>query len=108
MNPALDLLYRLVALAVCVYCARKAWLGYVERRILFVSGDWLDWSRWSRQVFDRDTMPIRYLDADGRHGLRRAAMRRRCDHRGAAERLKRALVSRDAGCTDDETVLKQS
>lgn len=60
MNPALDLLYRLVALAVCVYCARKAWLGFVERKIMFVSDDWLDWSRWSRQVFYRDTMPIRY------------------------------------------------
>lgn len=60
MNAALDLLYRLVALAVCVYCARKAWLGYVERKILFVSDDWLDWSRWSRQEFDRDTMAIRY------------------------------------------------
>ncbi|MET3907635.1 hypothetical protein ABID59_001976 [Bradyrhizobium sp. S3.3.6] len=31
-----------------------------SERILFVSDDWLDWSRWSRQVFDRDTMPIRY------------------------------------------------
>ena len=60
MNPALDLLYRLVAIGLCIYFARKAWLGYVERKILFVSDDWLDWSRWSRQVFDRDTMPIRY------------------------------------------------
>jgi hypothetical protein len=53
-------LYRLVALAVCVYCARKAWLGYVEGKILFVSDDWRDWSRRSRQVFYRDAMPIRY------------------------------------------------
>lgn len=60
MNPALDLLYRLGALALCIYCARKAWLGYVEGRILFVSDDWLDWSRWSRQEFHRDTMPVRY------------------------------------------------
>ena len=61
MNPALDLLYRLAMIALSIYCARKAWYGYVERKILFVSGDWLGWSsRWSRQVFDRDTMPIRY------------------------------------------------
>ena len=60
MNPALDLGYRLVALAVCVYCGRKVWYGFVERKILFVSDDWFDWSRWSRQVFYRDTMPIRY------------------------------------------------
>jgi hypothetical protein len=60
MNPALDLAYRLVALAVCVYFVRKTWYGYVERKILFVSDDWWDWSRWSRQVFYRDTMPIWY------------------------------------------------
>jgi hypothetical protein len=60
MNPALDLLYRLAAIGISVYFARKAWYGYVERKILFVSDDWLDWSRWSRQEFDRDTMPIRY------------------------------------------------
>ena len=60
MTPLLDLGYRLVAMAVCVYCGRKAWVGLVERKIAFVSDDWLDWSGWSRQVFDRDTMPIRY------------------------------------------------
>ncbi|MET4070374.1 hypothetical protein ABID58_005178 [Bradyrhizobium sp. S3.2.6] len=60
MNPALDLLYHVAAIGISIYCARKAWYGYVERKILFVSDDWLDWSRWSRQVFDRDTMPIRY------------------------------------------------
>lgn len=60
MNPFLDFGYRLVAIAACVYCGRKAWIGFVERKITFVSDDWLDWSRWSRQVFDRETMPIRY------------------------------------------------
>lgn len=60
MNPALDLLYRLAAIGVCIYCARKVWYSLVERKILFISDDRLDWSRWSRQEFHRDTMPIRY------------------------------------------------
>ncbi|QAU45836.1 hypothetical protein [Bradyrhizobium guangzhouense] len=60
MNPSLDLLYRLAAFGVSIYCGRKAWYGYVERKILFVSDDWWDWSRWSRQEFYRDPMPIRY------------------------------------------------
>ncbi len=60
MNPALDLLYRFALIGVSIYCVRKAWFGYVERKILFVSDDWWDWSRWSRQMFYRDTMPIRY------------------------------------------------
>ena len=70
MNPALDLLYRLVALAVCVYWARKAWRGYVEGKIMFVSDDWLDWSRWSRQEFSPGHHADPVLDADGRHGFR--------------------------------------
>lgn len=57
MNPALDLLYRLAALGFSIYCARKVWLGFVERRIMFVSDSWLV---WSRQEYFRDTMPIRY------------------------------------------------
>ncbi|MBW7961215.1 hypothetical protein [Bradyrhizobium sp. BR 10261] len=60
MNPAVDLLYRLAAFGLGIYCVRKAWYGYVERKILFVSDDWWDWSRWSRQEFYRDIMPIRY------------------------------------------------
>ncbi|WP_369722405.1 hypothetical protein AB8Z38_36740 [Bradyrhizobium sp. LLZ17] len=57
MNPFIDFGYRLLAFAVSVYCARKLWYGYVDRKILFVNTDWL---AWSRQVFYRDTMPIRY------------------------------------------------
>ncbi|WP_441237526.1 hypothetical protein [Bradyrhizobium sp. 930_D9_N1_4] len=60
MSPALDLGYRLVAGGMSVYCARQAYYGLVERKIQFVSDDWLDWSRWSSQMFDRDTMPVRY------------------------------------------------
>jgi len=101
VNPALDLLYRLVAIGMCIYCARKAWYGFVERKILFISDDWLDLSRWSRQVFYRDTMPVRYW----RHGLRLAAMPRRCDHRVAAEQLS---LRADEVADDHETVLKHS
>jgi hypothetical protein len=57
MNPALDLLYRFVVFGFSIYLARKAWYGYVERKILFVSNNWWD---WSHQEFYRDTMPIRY------------------------------------------------
>ena len=42
MNPALDLLYRFATIGFCIYFARKAWYGYLERKILFVSDDWLD------------------------------------------------------------------
>ncbi len=47
VNPALDLLYRFATIGFSIYLARKAWYGYVERKILFVSDDWLDWSRLS-------------------------------------------------------------
>jgi hypothetical protein len=50
----------LLAIGIGVSFGRKAGVGYIERKILFVSDDWLDWSRWARQEFDRDTMPIRY------------------------------------------------
>jgi hypothetical protein len=89
----------------CIYCARKAWYGFVERKILFISDDWLDWSRWSRQVFYRDTNAGPVLDADVRHGLRLAAMPRRCDHRVAAEQLS---LRADEVADDHETVLKHS
>ncbi len=60
MSLALDLGYRIVAIASCLYCIRRVWHGLAERQIALINDDWLDWSRWSRQVFYRDTMPIRY------------------------------------------------
>jgi hypothetical protein len=60
VNTLLDIGYRIGAFALSVYCGRQVWYGFVERKITFVSDDWLDWSKWSRQVFDRDTMPVRY------------------------------------------------
>ncbi|MCG2626010.1 hypothetical protein L6654_05155 [Bradyrhizobium sp. WYCCWR 13023] len=107
MNPSLDLLYRLAAFGISIYCVRKAWYGYVERKILFVSDDWWDWSRWSRQ----EVLPRHHadplLDADGRHGRRGAAMPRRCDRRLAAGQLnirhRRDLYQRRSR---PETILK--
>lgn len=59
MNPVYDLAYRIVAIAVCVWCGRRAWQGYVERKITVFNTDWLDW--WTpSQVFQRDAAPIRY------------------------------------------------
>lgn len=61
-----EIVARIVAIYLCIYCARTLWNGLVERKIAGFIGhtdilDWLlDWSRWSRQVFHRDTAPIRY------------------------------------------------
>lgn len=51
------IVYRILAIWVCYACSRKLWDGYVERKI----SPWrslLDFS--PRQIFYRDTMPIRY------------------------------------------------
>jgi len=60
MNPAIDLAYRVVAITLAIYCGRKAWCGFVEGKIKFISSDLLDWSEWSSQIFHRETEPIRY------------------------------------------------
>lgn len=63
-NPFLDAGYRVVAIALCFSCARQVWFGLGERKIRSVKSgtgilDWLlDWS--TRQVFHRDTAPVRY------------------------------------------------
>jgi hypothetical protein len=63
-NPFLDVGYRVLALALCFYCGRQVWDGFVEGKIRSVKSstgilDWLlDWS--TRPVFHRDTAPIRY------------------------------------------------
>jgi hypothetical protein len=58
--PALDLGYRVVAIALCFSCGRAVWYGLVERKITFFNTDLLDWWSPSRQVFHRDTAPVRY------------------------------------------------
>ena len=63
-NPFVDVGYRVVAMALCVYSGRQLWNGLVERKIRSFHAntgilDWLlDWS--ARQVFHRDTAPVRY------------------------------------------------
>jgi hypothetical protein len=61
--PFLDVAYRIVAIALSLSCGRRVWYGLVERKITsFNNGtDILDWLLfWSRQVFHRDTAPVRY------------------------------------------------
>jgi hypothetical protein len=59
VNPFFDIGYRLVALAVCFWCGRRVWRGYVERKYTLINSDLLDW--WTpSQVFHRDVAPVRY------------------------------------------------
>lgn len=57
---------RALAIYLCVDCIRTLRHGLIERRIMRFSThtdivNWLlDWSGWSRQVFHRDTAPVRY------------------------------------------------
>jgi hypothetical protein len=61
-----DVAYRIAAITLCLTLGRQVWYGLVERKITSFNThtdilDWpLDWSRWSRQVFHRDTAPVRY------------------------------------------------
>ena len=60
-----DVGYRIVAIALSVSCGRQVWHGLVEQKIRSIKDpdilNWLlDWSRWSRQVFHRDSAPVRY------------------------------------------------
>jgi hypothetical protein len=52
-----DILYRIVAIAICLYCSRKLWYGLVERKISYRNGDFLN---WSNSVAHRDAAPVRY------------------------------------------------
>jgi hypothetical protein len=53
---------RIVAGYLCVYCGRKLWYGLVERKIAFWNDDVIDWLLvdWSKVVFHRDGTPVRY------------------------------------------------
>src|SRR5215813_8950255 len=63
-NPFVDVGFRVAAFALGVYTARQLWTAFVEGKIRSIHSntgilDWLlDWS--TRQVFYRDTMPVRY------------------------------------------------
>ena len=59
MSPALDLGYRAVAMAACIYCGSRVRRSLAERKFTAINSDLLDW--WTpTQVFHRDTAPIRY------------------------------------------------
>jgi hypothetical protein len=64
LNPFLDVGIRVGAFALGIYTGRQLWDGLLDRKIRSIHAntgiiDWLlDWS--TRQVFHRDTAPIRY------------------------------------------------
>ena len=60
MNPFFDIGYRIVALALCLYCGRQVWYGLLERKITFFNRDILDWWSPASEVFHRDAAPVRY------------------------------------------------
>jgi hypothetical protein len=54
-----DIAYRLVAIALCLWCGRTVWYGLAERKITLVNSDLLDW--WTpSQILHREAAPIRY------------------------------------------------
>lgn len=56
-----EILARIVAIYLCVDCGRMLRDGYKERKIRAFSPDLVIWLLdWSRQVFQRDTAPVRY------------------------------------------------
>jgi hypothetical protein len=57
-----EIVARIVAIYLCVYCSRTVWHGLVERKIAYYSSDFLDWLffDWSNYVVHRDAAPVRY------------------------------------------------
>ena len=57
-----EIVARIVAIYLCVYCSRQLWHGLVERKISRYGGDWLDFLvDWSGPlVARRDATPVRY------------------------------------------------
>jgi len=53
---------RIVAVYLCVYCGRKLWYGLVERKIGYWNDDVIDWllADWSKIIAYRDATPVRY------------------------------------------------
>jgi hypothetical protein len=61
-----EIVARIVAIYLCVYCARTVWHGLVERKIAYHSSDFLDWLLFeSNYVVHRDAAPVRYWIAVG-------------------------------------------
>ena len=57
-----EIVARIVALYLCVYCGRKLWYGLVERKIAYWNDDVMDWLLvdWSKVIARRDVTPVRY------------------------------------------------
>ena len=60
-----EIVYRIVALYLCVTSSRTVWFGIVERKIRIFSHDFIDWVLdlfldESIKVVHRDTAPVRY------------------------------------------------
>ena len=53
---------RIVAIYLCVYCSRQLWYGLVERKIAYFNDDFLDGLLidWSKVIAYRDATPVRY------------------------------------------------
>ena len=55
-SPFFDVAYRVVAIMMSYACGRQVWYGYVEREIT----PWRNLLDFYKQVFHRDTEPVRY------------------------------------------------
>jgi hypothetical protein len=57
-----EIVARMVAIYLCVYCSRKLWDGLVERKIAYFNDDFIGWLLldWSKVVAHKDATPIRY------------------------------------------------
>jgi hypothetical protein len=51
-----DIVYRILGIWVCYICSQKLWYGLVERKIT----PWRDILDFYKQVYHRDTTPVRY------------------------------------------------
>ena len=57
-----EILARIVAIYLCVYCSCQLWYGLVERKIAYFNDDFLDGLLidWSKVIAYRDATPVRY------------------------------------------------
>ena len=57
-----EIVARIVAIYLCVYCGRKLWYGLIERKIAYYNDDFIDWllRDWSKVVAHRDATPVQY------------------------------------------------
>jgi hypothetical protein len=57
-----EIVARIVAISLCVYCSCILWRGLVERKIAYFNDDILDGLLidWSKVIAHRDATPVRY------------------------------------------------